>query len=469
MGFISETDRVRTLLAREGSGVTGPDVFYREAMAFLGSKKRRDMLTGERYYRGQHDILKRVRTAIGPEGELEEIQNLPNNRIVDNQYARVVDQKVNYLLGRPVTFETDDPRFRGELARVFGPEFRRVLRAVGEDALNCGIGWIHPCYGRGETLTFRRIAPYEVLSFWADEGHTVLECALRIYEQERLGEGPGARSLRAELYTAEGLYRFRVDGGLIPDGGFAPYYTCVCDDESRYTGGWPALPLVPFRASGREIPLIQRVKPLQDGINLILSEYENRMQEDSHNTVLVIKNYDGENLGEFRRNLAAFGAVKVRTADGADGGVETLSVSVDGENFMSLVSLLKRSLVENAKGFDLRDLTLGGSPNQMAIQTMYADIDLDAAAMELEFAAGFRKLMTFVAVHLENAGMPGLRPEKVEVIFNRDVLINETESIENCVRSQGILSEETILYQHPWTSDVDKELRRLKLVRECSL
>jgi len=151
----------------------------------------------------------------------------------------------------------------------------------------------------------------------------------------------------------------------------------------------------------------------------------------------------------------------VRTADGADGGVETLGVSVDGENFMSLVSLLKRSLVENAKGFDLRDLTLGGSPNQMAIQTMYADIDLDAAAMELEFAAGFRKLMTFVAVHFENAGMPGLRPEKVEVIFNRDVLINETESIENCVRSQGILSEETILYQHPWTSDVDKELRRL--------
>lgn len=459
MGFVSETDRISALLTREGTGVAGPGVFYREVMAFLGSKKRQDMLTGERYYRGDHDILKRKRTAIGPKGELEEIQNLPNNRIVDNQYARVVDQKVSYLLGKPVTIESDSQRFRRHLAKVFGPEFRRVLRAVGEDCFNCGIGWVHPCYGRDGRLTFRRIAPYEVLPFWADEGHTVLDCALRVFEQGQMGQGT---NLRAELYTEEGLYRFKVDGGLIPDGGFSPYYTCIAEDKVRYTGGWPALPLVPFRASGREIPLIRRVKPLQDGINLILSEYQNRMQEDSHNTVLVIKNYDGENLGEFRRNLAAFGAVKVRTAEGADGGVETLSVAVDGENFMSLVSLLKRSLIENAKGFDMRDITLAGNPNQMVIQSMYADIDLDAAAMELEFAAGFRRLMEFVAVHFENLGMPGLEPEQVEVIFNRDVLVNETESIKNCVQSKGILSDETILYQHPWTSDVEKELRRLK-------
>jgi len=460
MAYITETERLSSMIDREGERLRGSALFYEEIMAFLNSPRRREMLAGERYYRGKHDILKRKRTVIGPKGDLEEVKNLPNNRIVDNQYARVIDQKVNYLLGRPITIETENPDHASMLKKVFDPIFRKTLRLVGEDTLNCGIGWIHPCYDRDGKFTLRRIAPYELLPFWADEGHTVLDCAVRVYEQENLCGDTTKKIMRAELFTKEGMYRFTVDGGLIPDGGFLPYYSCECVD-GELTGFWPGIPLVPFRASGREIPLIRRVKTLQDGLNDILSDFENRMQEDSHNTVLVIKNYDGENLGEFRRNLAAYGAVKVRTADGADGGVETLSVSVNAANFESIISIFKRSLIENAKGFDMKELSLTGSPNQMAIQSMYADMDLDAAAMELEFSASFRYLMEFVGAYMENESIIEFEPGDVEVIFNRDVLINESESIDNCVKSKGILSDETIIYQHPWTSDPEKEKKRL--------
>ena len=52
--------------------------------------------------------------------------------------------------------------------------------------------------------------------------------------------------------------------------------------------------------------------------------------------------------------------------------------------------------------------------------------------------------------------------EDVNVIFNRDILINESESIDNCLKSVGVLSDETIVSQHPWTVDAKKELARLK-------
>ena len=52
------------------------------------------------------------------------------------------------------------------------------------------------------------------------------------------------------------------------------------------------------------------------------------------------------------------------------------------------------------------------------------------------------------------------------MIFNRDILINETEAIENCVNSRDILSEETITEQHPWTKNVQKEMERKKAERE---
>ena len=52
--------------------------------------------------------------------------------------------------------------------------------------------------------------------------------------------------------------------------------------------------------------------------------------------------------------------------------------------------------------------------------------------------------------------------EDVTVIFNRDILVNETEAIDNCGKSQGIISNETIVRQHPWVDDPEEELKRLE-------
>lgn len=447
-------------------GTNWEAILCEELDLFHTSEKRREMITGERYYVGKHDILGRRKTIVGPGGREEECKHLQNSRVVDNQYARVVDQKVSYLLGRPFTIASEQTEFLPALNALLGPDFMRKLRAVAEDALNCGIGWLHPYYDKRGTLRFRRIAPWEVIPFWADDAHTELERALRTYE--RPTGGYEAADTMVEFFTPEGLHYFtRENGELRIEGSVLPYFTCKQGDTER-AGVWSGVPLIPFRAGFREIPLIRRVKSLQDGINTMLSDFGDRMSEDAHRTVLVIRNFDGEDLGEFRRNLATFGAVKVRSEGGDGGGVDTLNVEINAGNFEAILNLLKKALIENAKGFDVRDLTLTGSPNQMAIRSMYADMDLDASMMETEFRAAFRELFCFIAEHLERMGQPGLRPEGLEVIFNRDALINESERIENCRKSRGIISDESILYQHPWTSDVEREKERLKKEKTCS-
>ena len=40
----------------------------KEIKDFMASKRRKDMITGEKYYDGKHDILKRKRTVIGANG-----------------------------------------------------------------------------------------------------------------------------------------------------------------------------------------------------------------------------------------------------------------------------------------------------------------------------------------------------------------------------------------------------------------
>ena len=51
-----------------------------------------------------HDILTRKRTIIGEDGKLQEVDNLPNNRLVDNQFALMVDQKTNYPVKGAIPF-----------------------------------------------------------------------------------------------------------------------------------------------------------------------------------------------------------------------------------------------------------------------------------------------------------------------------------------------------------------------------
>ena len=106
---------------------------------------------------------------------------------------------------------------------------------------------------------------------------------------------------------------------------------------------WAKIPLIPLKYNEQEIPLIKKVKSLQDGINVMLSDFENNMQEDARNTILVLKNYDGTNLGEFRKNLATFGAVKVRYDGETKGGVETLEITVNAENYKAILEIFKKS------------------------------------------------------------------------------------------------------------------------------
>lgn len=435
------------------------------------SPERRMMITGDSYYDGDQDILKRKRTIIGEDGKIEEVGNLPNNRVVDNQYAIAADKKVNYLVGKPLTFDTD-AAYQEALQEVLGKRFHRMLRTVTYDSLNCSRGWVYPYYNDAGELAFQRFPPWEVLAFWRDADETVLDIAVHVYKIEDWDEReePIEREF-VEVYKTDGVYFYELKNGYLEADTvrpFANYITYGAEGQEMQTYQWDRIPLVSFKCGPKGQSLIKRVKGLQDAINVITSDFMNNMQEDARNTILVLVNYDGTNLGEFRRNLAQYGAVKVRSDSGAGGDVRTLQVEVNSENYQNILKVLKDALIENARSFDAKDDRLTGSPNQMNIQSMYADIDLDANGMETEYQASLEELLWFVNMHLANTGKGDFAGQTVNIIFNRDMLINETEAITNCRDSEGILSHETIVGQHPWVSDVQKELRRIEKERQSA-
>lgn len=456
-------------------GMTDKEFLEHEIKAWLTSPERLKQIEGEAYYDGIQDILKRKRTVIGKNGDLEEVKNLPNNKIIDNQYAKMVDQKSNYLCGKPITFDVKNKLFEKALSKTFSKKMQRSLRIAAEKSLTGGKVWLFPYYNSANELVFTLFPAHEILPFWSDAEHTDLDCAVHLYPVYVYNEkGDEEIVFKAEILHGAGIERFIWKDGctLVPDTD-APSgaYITVKDNGTGKTipYNWQKMPLICFKSNHREIPLLCRVKCLQDALNLLYSNFANAMEEDVRNTILVIHNYDGEDLGNFRHNLATYGAVKVRSFEGTDGGVDKLEIEVNAENYKIVIDLLKKAIIENAKGYDVKDERMSNNPNQMNIRSMYLDIDLDANGMETEFQAAFEELLWFIKVHLKNTGQGDFMNEDATPIFNRDTLVNEGEVIENCGKSKGIISDETIMKQHPWIDDPSEELKRIEVEKQKSL
>ena len=103
-------------------GMTDKRFLELEITAWLTSPERKKQLEGEAYYDGYQDVTHRERLALDEDGKPIVLKNLPNNRLVNNIYAKMVDQKTNYSFGRP----------------------------FGESSFGSGCCWTrYPCYRHG--------------------------------------------------------------------------------------------------------------------------------------------------------------------------------------------------------------------------------------------------------------------------------------------------------------------------------
>ena len=456
-------------IIKEGAASIMNDKQFIEAeiRKWKGSPQYMEQIAGSNYYHGFHDILHAKRTAIGEGGELEEIKNLPNRKDIDNQYAIAVDKKTNYFLGKPITIDSENEAYAEALRKVMNKKFMKKMKNICKKSLNGGIAWVYPHFDDKGKLKLSVFPAYEIIPEWKDVEHEELDMAIRVYEVIEYQGTTEVKVTKVEVYRLDGIYRYVLDDfSLIPDvaqGDYTPYFTV---DNKAFQ--WNKIPLIAFKYNAEEIPLIRRTKGLQDAINEMISMFHNNMLEDNRNTILIIKNYDGQNLGEFRRNLATYGAVKVRSIDGADGGVDALQVEVNAENYNAILELLKVALIENARSFDGKVLK-SGTPNQMNILSVYNEIDIDTNEMETEYQAALEELLPFINAYLSLSGLGDFTDEEVNFIFNRDMLINENEIMQTLISAGMKVSQRTLLKQAPWIDDVEAEMEEIKKETEESM
>ena len=448
---------------------------------FLASPERKLMQEGEKYYLAENSTIsdrKMYRYKKDPaadEPKRIEDKSKPNNKRIHAFMHLLVEDKINYLLSKPYTLSCEkSEELLDRVQQLLGESFqeKRISR-LGVKASNNGIAWLHPYIDeKGQFKTI--IVPGDQgIPGWMDDVHEELYDFVWFYNVNIIEDYKTKQLTKAEYWTAEGVAyyvsRTAVLPGEEPNLDFildAEKYLDVPEREDEFTGhftvadsdsSWGRVPFIAFKNNDYEMPDLKFIQSLVDGYDKKRSDVANYLDE-IENVVYKLRGYGGNDLGEFMRDLNYFRAISLDE----DGDADSISSNIDISAAKEDYDQLRKDIFTFGQGVDKDSDKLGNSPSGIALKFMYSGLDLKCNKLESAFKKGFSQLIWFVNRYFELTHQGADYEAKVKITFNRDININESQAIVDCAASKGIISDRTIIANHPWTQDVDEEIKLLE-------
>lgn len=445
----------------------------------LKSDKLKFLKEADEYYKNRNVvIMEKVNYIYGENGKKEVATNFTNTKNAHAFMKKLVNQKASYLCGKPFSYKTEQSKLAEILPEYFNRKFYLQMLQTAKNAIKGGLAWMQVYYTEDGKLAFKRIPTEELYPLWKDGEHTELEAMLRIYEIIEYGQGGVKTTIRkVEYYDYSGVYYFMLtkDGKLVYDperegnGFYAPHFVVSVDKEevikNEETGEdeivkkeviegrlWDKLPFVCFKYNDEELGILTWVKDLIDNYDMISSKTSDKMQ-DSPDNLLIIEGYKGTEKEAFAKNINLFRSVFVDLG----GKVTSLQKIIDINAINSHLTRLRKDIYEFGGGVD-GQIETNFPASGIALKMRFSDLDLDAKFMSTHFSGAMENLLWFICRDVEARENVDLDETEVDITFNTDMTINETEVIANINASARLLSTKTQLDNHPYVTDVEQEL-----------
>lgn len=442
----------RIIESGNGTRMTLPEIIAEEIRDFYASPQFTIMEEAEQYYRNRSSV----------QGKTTKYKDRSNTKIEHPILRKLVDQKANYLLSKPFSVESENPAYAKSLSELFDSRFRQQVKSLGKGAVKSGIAWLAP-YFEDSRLKWMRLPSTEVVPIWHDYEHTQLDAYIRVYSQVVYHGKEKKTIARVEWWDREGVKKYKAPWPIVGTPVLEPDYDSdpATNEFSHFEingqpYNWDAVPIVWCRYNEEELPLQYFIKDLIDDVNWQTSITADVLR-DIAKFIFILKNYGGQDIGQFTRDLYEALAIEVE----GDGGVEKLEPSLNIDAVMAFLDKNRRDLFDYGSGVDTKDPNLG-SASGTAINFRYMDLDTDCTALGAELQGAFENMKVFLDAALAIAGKGDFTGDSFHVTFNADMPVNEADIIANIRSSDGIISRYTQLANHPWVDDVEEELQRIQ-------
>lgn len=412
----------------------------------------REAAVAERYYRKKNDILKKGVRGQAPDGNP---MRSADNRIPANFYNILVNQKAAYLFTDPPVFDAGSEGVNMAVQEALGDSFSKICKDLCIKASNCTVAWLHYWEDTNGKFRFAAIDPKQVIPVWTDALEKELSGILRVYDTLN---DKGKKLNIYEYWDGESCHAFCKESRETIDA-LKPYDILAMGEPPgsapcSWEHGFGEVPFIPFPNNAEGGNDLNDVKELIDAYDKVYSGFLNDL-EDIQEIIFVLSGYEGEDLKEFLEKLKKYKTVKLDNDEEGKGGVSTLTIDIPVEAREKMLSMTRKSIFEQGMGIDPDPQNFGNSSG-VALKYLYSLLELKAGLMETEFRPGFARLVRAICRHA------GVEAGKIVQTWTRTAVNNEAELASIAQQSVGALSMRTILENHPWVTDADKELKQLE-------
>lgn len=402
-------------------------------------KNIENIIVGENYYYKTKNKILNQKHKTDASGEYD--SEKPDWRITTNFHQNLVDQKVGYTVGNPVTFSCEDESVLEQLHLVFDNKWDNKLIDILTAVSNKGIEWLQPFINEYGDFRLFRVPAEQAIPIWTNKERDELQAFIRFYtlnDEEKI-----------EYWDDKQVIYYVKEGDkLIPD-----YYHGENNVQPHFSNGnWGRVPFIAFKNNTEESSDIHMYKTIIDAIDKRLSDAQN-MFDESTELIYVLKGYEGQKLDEFMRNLKYYKAINVE----GEGGVETIKIEVPVTSTKEYLEMMRSYLMEFGQAVDFQTDRFGNSPSGIALKFLYGNLDLKANKLRNKTQVAIQELLEYVIDFYEIE----IDVKDIEIVFNYNRMMNELEQSQIGAQSQ-YLSKETIVTNHPWVTDPKAELERIE-------
>ena len=408
---------------------------------YKGTELYRNTLKAKAYFNGETDIQFRKKEYINENGVKVVDIYKANNTISTDIFKKIILQESSTLFAKGVNI---NPEIKDNFSKMFDIKLQRL--GIESSLGGTAYGYVTPTKN-GLTLEY----------FSADEFVPIVDVFTGdLVAGIRFIQLNSNLPMKIELYEIDGLTTFVTDGSqnikILDEK--RNYYTITESDalsKTVYERNYSILPVIPlYNGLSKKSRLNRALKTKIDLLEIILSDFGNNL-EDMQDVYWTIKNYDGQGLSEFIREMKQHKAIKV----GDDGDVKSHTTDVPYQAREAAIKILKKQIFSDSMALDTEDMS--GTLTTVEINARRENLNLKIDDFENE-AHNF--MNSVMQIYQEIYG----EVEKYNLTFIRSGLINETEIIDNIIKIRSDIDHRTALELNPMidNDNIDVILERMK-------
>lgn len=407
----------------------------------------------ERYYRNKTDILfKKIKP--------DEDKNIRNadNRVCSSFYSLLVNQKASYIFTAPPLFDIGNKSYNKIITEILGDAYAKKCKDLCIDASNTGIAWVHYWVNDNE-FKWAPVKSQQIIPIYNNDLDKKLLSILRRYDE--MDENTGKTLYIYEVWNDKECVAFKREANTEFEK--ITYYNKfeICNTltgnkeiTNTYKHNFDRVPFIPFSNNNINTSDLENIKGLIDTYDKVYSGFVNDL-EDIQEIIFILTGYEGENLGEFLGNLKKYKTVKLDSDIDVKGDLKTLTIDIPVEAREKLLTMTRKAIFEQGQGVDPEPGNFGNASG-VALQYLYSLLELKAGLLETEFKLGLSELVRAICDY------KGIACNSIVQTWTRTSIRNDLELSEIARNSKGLISDSTLIKNHPWVEDPEKEIKEIE-------